>query len=150
MPPYRRTSGAPPLLFDRLADGAPPRLHDADALRASVARELADLFNTRTPLPIDVLERRPTRTAIDYGIPDFSAFPLGDSSAMARLAQNIRAAVLAYETRLHDPEIELRPDPRNLGSMIAVLRGVLHIEQRRMPVSFELPVGGSADGADGD
>jgi type VI secretion system lysozyme-related protein len=157
---YRRSRGASPLLFERLVDprftpamsagsrtsNAPTRLHTIEDLSASIARELEDLFNTRTPLPIDGLERRQKRTAIDYGIPDLSAFPLGEHEAVQRLARHIEEAVLAFEPRLQEPAVAILPDPRSAGAMIAVIRGTVRLEKMRVPVSFEMKLPGASVG----
>jgi type VI secretion system lysozyme-like protein len=143
------------LLFERLveptrssketrpgrADPGPPRLYDADDLRASIGRELSQLLNTRAPVPIDTLERR-TRSAIDYGIPDLSAFPIGEQGAMVRLERHIREAILAYEPRLRDPVVQIERSTQAAGVLTAVVRGVPEAgTMRGMPVTFELLLG---------
>jgi type VI secretion system protein ImpF len=160
---YRRSRGAPPLLFERLVEpGAVPaatagprppdeatRLHDLADLSTSIGRELEDLLNTRTPLPIEILERRRPRTAIDYGIPDLSSFPLGEHEAVRRLARHLESVVLAFEPRLNDPSVAILPDPCSAGALIAVIRGTVRLDKMRVPVSFEMklparPVGQDA------
>ena len=149
---YRRIRGARPLLFERLREtigealpnnpGATQgsgMLHDEDALRGSIAGALSDLFNTRVPLPIEVLEQR-ERSAIDYGIPDLSAFPVGENEAIARLARHLRDAIAAYEPRLMDPSIAIERVPRRPRTLIAVVRGTIEIHMMRRPVVFELPL----------
>lgn len=154
MATYQRSIGVRPLLFERLVEydglpsdmshSGPSRMHDESALRASVARELSDLLNTRVPLPIDVLEQR-ARSAIDYGIPDLSAFPRGQHEAMVRLAHHIRSAILAYEPRLHAPAVEIGHTGPNPEILTVIVRGTLHMGMMRVPVTFELPLGTGAD-----
>ncbi len=127
---FRRTRASRPLLFERLVgpaqtepdDPGPPRLHDGQALHASIARELGDLLNTRVPIPISMLEGR-VRSTIDYGIPDLSAFPTGEHAAMERLAWHVREAIRAYEPRLRDPELEILRDGQNADSLSVIVRG---------------------------
>jgi type VI secretion system lysozyme-like protein len=144
MTSYRRVPGVAPPLFDRLVDNRPlsepPHLHDSEALRASIARELSDLLNTRVPVSISELEQRARRTAIDYGIPDLTAFPPGEHAQAARLAEHLAAAVRAYEPRLRDPSVRLVPNAGQAGTSLAELRGTMHLETRRVPVSFAVPL----------
>ena len=159
---YRRTRGSRPLLFERLIESVhvtatqqrdpsepgPPRLHNADDLRASIAREITRLLNTRVPVPIEVLERR-VRSTIDYGIPDLSAFPPRDQNAMVRLARHVRDAITAYEPRLRNPVVEIKGSSQNAGMMMLTIRGVPEMgTMRGMPMSFEMLLGSSPAGAD--
>ena len=131
-----------------LTDPGPPRLHDEEQLRASVEHELKALLNTRAPLPIDVLERR-ARSAIDYGIPDLSAFPIGEHDAMNRLARHVRDAIAVYEPRLLDPVVEIGRTVQSAQTLSVIVRGALETgTMRRMPVTFELVQGDFE--ADGD
>jgi type VI secretion system protein ImpF len=146
---FKRTRASRPLLFERLiapardaldgqADPGPPRLHDEKALRASIEHELADLLNTRAPVPIETLEQR-TRTAIDYGIPDLSAFPIGEHAAMERLKQHVRSAILAYEPRLRDPAVEIVRGGQNAESLTVLVRGTTEGgAMHDMPMTFKL------------
>jgi type VI secretion system lysozyme-like protein len=151
----QRPRGTRPLLFERLigsarsasgietdlANSEPSRMHNAEALRASVGRELMDLLNTRAPLPIDQLEGR-TRTAIDYGIPDLSAFPIGEISAMARLTRHVRDAIAAYEPRLRNPVVTIDPMTRSGAALTVTVSGELESGTiRNMPVTFALVPG---------
>jgi type VI secretion system lysozyme-like protein len=148
MTSYRRVLGVVPPLFDRLVDNPPPNepshLHDTEALRTSIARELSDLLNTRVPVPISELEQRKRRTAIDYGIPDLTAFPPGEHAQTVRLADHLVAAVRAYEPRLRDPSVRLVPNAEQAGTSRAEFRGSMHLETRRVPVSFVVSLGNEA------
>ena len=154
---FHFTPGSRPLLFERLVASPQPsvggpldrpgqkpsRLLDEDALRASVAHELADLLNTRAPIPIHVLEGR-IRSTIDYGIPDLSAFPLGEHDATTRLAMHLRKAILAYEPRLSDPVVEIARGVGSADTMSILVRGALQVGMMRVPVVFNLSLGGAA------
>jgi type VI secretion system protein ImpF len=143
-----RSVGAPALIFERLAQpldqrGAPvevARNHDTAALRDSVARELRTLLNTRVSLDIDTLEAR-ERTTIDYGIPDLSAFPLGNSEAMSRLARHISRTISVYEPRLRVRDVVLEPLPGHRDAMLAQISGNIEVGTIVEPVSFALAVG---------
>ncbi len=163
---YRRRHGSRPLFFERLvqADHDPGHgergpdspeagptaglLHDQQALRASIARELADLFNTRVPIAIDDLERR-DRSTVDYGIPDLSAFPVGEDAAMARLARHLHDAIVAYEPRIKLPSVAIRPAAAPRAPLVAVVSGAIELHMMRTPVMFELPLEPAGAGDDG-
>jgi type VI secretion system lysozyme-like protein len=148
----RRARFSRPLLFERLvgpprtaaqteqagAGAGPPRLHDVHDLRASIERELTDLLNTRAPLPIEALEGR-ARSAIDYGVPDLSAFPAGQSDAMDRLARHLRDAVAAYEPRLRDPMVQIERDGRSADALTVIVQGSIETgTMHDMKVTFRL------------
>jgi type VI secretion system protein ImpF len=143
-----RSVGAPALIFERLAQpldrhGAPvevARNHNTEALRESVARELRSLLNTRVSLDIDTLEAR-ERTTIDYGIPDLSAFPLGNSDAMARLARHISRTISVYEPRLRVHGVALEPLRGHRDAMLAKISGNIEVGTIVEPVSFAIAVG---------
>jgi type VI secretion system protein ImpF len=140
--------GAPALIFERLAQpldrqGAPaevPRNHDSGALRESVARELQSLLNTRVSLDIDTLEGR-ERTTIDYGIPDLSAFPLGNSEAIVRLTRHISRTISVYEPRLRVRDVALEPLRGHRDAMLARISGSIEVGTIVEPVTFAIAVG---------
>lgn len=144
----RRIEGARALLFERLMQpldrhGAPAavaRIHDIDALRNSVAAELRALLNTRVALDIDTLEAR-ERTTIDYGLPDLSAFPLGNSEAMSRLALHISRTISVYEPRLRVRDVTLEPVAGRRDTLIAHVSGNIVAGTIVEPVSFAVAVG---------
>ncbi len=145
---YQPVRGSRPLLFERLvgparsameseSDHGPPRMHGEQELLVSLRRELSDLLNTRAPLAIQELELR-VRSTIDYGIPDLSAFPVGQNDAMERLAKHLADAIKVYEPRLHDPVVEIGRLAANTASLSIIVRGTLeHGTMRNMPVTFE-------------
>ena len=143
----RRTHGAPALLFERLAHpvdirgtGDPPaRVHDAEGLRNSVLRQLRCLLNTRVPLDIDTLEER-ERTTIDYGMPDLSAFPLGNSDAMARLERHVARTISVYEPRLRVRGVTIEVFAGRRSALLARVSGSIEVGAIVEPVSFAIAV----------
>jgi type VI secretion system lysozyme-like protein len=143
----RRTPGAPALLFERLADpvdrrsaaDVSARVHDTEGLRNSVLRQLRSLLNTRVPLDIDTLEGR-ERTTIDYGIPDLSAFPLGNSDAMARLARHISRTISVYEPRLRVGDVTMEAFAGRRDALVARVSGNIEVGAIVEPVSFAIAV----------
>jgi type VI secretion system lysozyme-like protein len=144
----RRTQGARALLFERLGQpldrsGAPAAvacIHDAEGLRNSVREQLIELLNTRVPLDIETLEAR-ERTTIDYGLPDLSAFPLGDSNAMARLGRHIARTISVYEPRLCVRDVTLDPPAGRKGALVARVSGDIKVGAVVEPASFAIAVG---------
>jgi type VI secretion system protein ImpF len=143
-----RSVGAPALIFERLRQpldrqGAPAevsRIHDIEGLRDSVARELQSLLNTRVSLDIDTLEAR-ERTTIDYGIPDLSAFPLGNNEAILRLTRHISRTISVYEPRLRVRNVSLEPLRGHRDAMLARVSGNIEVGTIVEPVSFAIAVG---------
>jgi type VI secretion system protein ImpF len=144
----RRIDGARALLFERLTQpldrhGAPltvAQIHGIDGVRDSVARELQALLNTRVALDIDTLEQR-ERTTIDYGIPDLSAFPLGNNEAMSRLARHISRTITVYEPRLRVRDVALEPVAGRRDALTARVSGNITVGTVVEPVSFAIAVG---------
>lgn len=144
----RRTQGARPLIFERLAQpldrsgtaAAVPRVHDANGLRNSVREQLTQLLNTRVPFDIDTLEAR-ERTTIDYGLPDLSAFPLGNSEAMSRLARHISRTIAVYEPRLCVHDVILDRPAVLERAVVARVIGDIKIGAVIDPVTFAIGVG---------
>jgi type VI secretion system protein ImpF len=140
----RRSVGAPALIFERLAQPldsqgatAVVRIHDTEGVRNSVLRQLRSLLNTRVPLDIDTLEGR-ERTTIDFGIPDLSAFPLGNSDAMARLASHISRTISVYEPRLRVGGVTLEASTGRRDALVARVSGNIEVGAIVEPVSFAL------------
>lgn len=139
----RIVHGARALLFDRLVDTdravahepRPRRTLDPAGLRASLARELDRLLNTRTPLAFDALERRP-RSTLDYGIPDLSLFWPFDADSEARLIAVIERTIAAFEPRLGHPRVTLERLAGERRSLLAMVTGELTIGTLVEPVSF--------------
>ncbi|HEY2539687.1 MAG TPA: type VI secretion system baseplate subunit TssE [Stellaceae bacterium] len=153
----RRTQGAPTLIFERLAEPVDrrgalktvARVHDAEGLRDSVLQQLRYLLNTRVPLDIDTLETR-VRTTIDYGIPDLSAFALGNSDAMARLTRHVARTISVYEPRLRVREVVLEAIAGQRDALTARVSGSIEVGDIVEPVSFAVDVGTALNERDAD
>jgi type VI secretion system lysozyme-like protein len=148
----RRTQGAPALIFERLAQPvdrqrAVVRVHDTEGVRNSVLRELQSLLNTRVALDIDTLEAR-ERTTIDYGIPDLSAFPPGDSDAMARLGRHIARTISFYEPRLRFADVTIEAFAGRRDALVARVSGSIEAGDIIEPVSFAIAVAETPDEPD--
>ncbi|GIV53612.1 MAG: hypothetical protein KatS3mg039_0130 [Candidatus Kapaibacterium sp.] len=135
--PFLRTKA---LLFERLS----PTLDENPAtqsgyigleeVKRSIIEQLGYLFNTRTaPPPPDQLTGSGTAqplTVLDYGVPDFSAWSVGDMSKMRMLVRSIEQAITAFEPRLRAVRAELvDTNPSSLEQALHIrLSAQLHVE----------------------
>jgi type VI secretion system protein ImpF len=148
MHPSRPAPVAPALLFDRLADHervhacepVPLRALDAEALRASVLRELGDLLDTRCPVANGELQGRP-RTTLEYGVPEGPCDHPGEGARHDEMAERIRAAVAAYEPRLRQPRVTVLLVEGRSRALRAQVEAELAAGTARVPVRFALDVG---------
>ncbi|MFZ4408570.1 MAG: type VI secretion system baseplate subunit TssE [Paracraurococcus sp.] len=127
-------------LFDRLAAAAPPA-----GLRASVQRELEALLNTRLPLTLDEAAALPAGV-LTYGLPDLSAFPMGQEAARVRLARYLEAAVAVFEPRLAGPRVEVVVDS-GPDAMLVVVSGRLGDGPVDVRARIARPLAGTRDAA---
>ncbi|HEU0297807.1 MAG TPA: type VI secretion system baseplate subunit TssE [Longimicrobium sp.] len=148
IPSSRPAPPAPALLFDRLADGdlaarqerVPLRALDGEQLRASVLRELGDLLDTRSAFTEAELQRR-ARTTLEYGVPGGGPAYPADAASRGDLAARMQAAIAAYEPRLRDAEVTVRPVDGRPLELVAQVRAVLAAGTAPVPVGFTLPLG---------
>lgn len=126
------TTGARPLLFERLAGTAQtPRL-DRQALAASVREELLRLLNSRRAGP----PRTSPPTVLDYGLGDWSGLHASNPDDRRRIAREIRAAVTHFEPRLQLGEVEVRLVAGQPRSLSILLSGRLRQDGQEWPVAF--------------
>ena len=143
MPTSERYSRVP--LFERLCDAHPEQTHEqpplrmlaAAALRASVARELVLLFNVRSATG----ERNRVLSAIDYGLPDWSALSAANPFDRATIARGMVRAVAAFEPRLRLPQVTVMPSCDGPQSLYLRLTGWLAGEEEANPVAFGIELG---------
>jgi type VI secretion system protein ImpF len=108
----RNTGGARALLFERLVDTelhrkeeSPPfRVLSRRELLKSVSRELGQLLNSRCPIPLHLLGEV-ERTAINYGIPDFTSLSAQSSDDRKLIASIIGQTIAAFEPRLRNVRV---------------------------------------------
>jgi type VI secretion system protein ImpF len=136
-------AGARALLFDRLVDlhpeedegERPLRILNRDQMRASVRRELERLLNTRCSLPLHGLGEA-ERSVINYGIPDFSSLSAQNADDHALIASIISKTISAFEPRLSQVRVEVRPAENEEGRLWLSIEGVMAIDLFNEPVSF--------------
>ena len=136
-------------LFDRLASSEAPGGVGAflllpEHLEASIARELSRLFNTRCRLsPSEMGES--TGTAIDYGIPDFSALSPRNEEDRAAIEKSLVQAVGFYEPRMSNVAVKVSEVAGRGDRAIATVSGDVRIGLKAQRVSFALNMNPSRD-----
>jgi len=143
----RDIHGIVPSLLDRLLDDNPDeqqepitsRFQDVRDLRASVARDLENLLNTRR----EALDELPTefanvnRSLLVYGLPDFTAFNLLDPSDLDRLRRAIENAIANFEPRLQLVRAQMEPLQPNDRAVRFRIEAMLRIDPTPEPVVFD-------------
>jgi type VI secretion system lysozyme-like protein len=140
------TRGVRALLFERLAGcepGAAPearpfRVHDGDALRASVAREVSRLLNTRVPAPAP---GPAGRTVIDYGLADWTHAAALDTGARAALEAQVRHSLDAFEPRLRVRAVHAQTVTGRERTLTIEIDAMLVVEGGEEPFCFPVRVG---------
>ena len=144
--------GGRALLFERLADSVPQtsweearpfRVHDVQALKVSVARELGRLLNTRRH------GARPggggeEMTVLDYGVPDFSSLSAASGDDQRRLAETVAAAVAAFEPRLRGVCVRVERLRQEDHALLLRVEARLVVGTLAEPVSFPVLVRGKS------
>lgn len=133
----------PPLL-DRLFDDdpasqvEPDRPYDGDALTASVARDLTDLFNTRRSpqeLPLEAPEAE--KSVLAYGLPDLTNLNPRSERDRTRLVQLMEEAARTFEPRLTRIRVELASEDALTGHLRFRLDALLKVLPRPIEVTFD-------------
>lgn len=108
--------------------GAAERLTLAQ-LKASVARDLENLLNTRVALAPSLLEGLPlcSESIINYGMLDFAALSLASSDDRKRICTSLQHAIACFEPRLHNVEAQLLVDARATRQLDFVITGTLRV-----------------------
>jgi type VI secretion system protein ImpF len=136
-------------LFDRFAPPEGPGgtgafLLTPEQLEASIARDLARLFNSRSRVSLSEMDAS-TGTVIDYGIPDFSALSARRGEDCELLQRALAQAVGFYEPRLRAVKVKVGP-VADRGDVAAVtISGDMTIGMVHQRVSFALNLNPSRD-----
>ncbi|RAR65739.1 type VI secretion system protein ImpF [Paraburkholderia unamae] len=139
-------NGTPMPLFDRLGAQGEAYLPDEDALRASIARDLARLLNTRARQPYEAWLAG-DGSAIDYGLPDFSARTLRSGADREAIAAAVARAIAWFEPRLVDVAVGFNETDRHANDAVLTIRATMRAGERISHVAFEL-AGGALSIAD--
>lgn len=136
--------GALAPLFDRLAsvdDAAlPVVLESQQSLQDSIQRELAALFNTRSPLALSDYAAQ-AHSVLEYGIPDFTAVDAVNFEQLQQLGTALRTAVERYEPRLQDVTLEIEAARGQPAAAVVRLSALARLGMQLRPLEFELLLG---------
>jgi type VI secretion system protein ImpF len=149
MSAFANSSSSIPL-FDRIAepDGftqdGPTAL--ADALRASIARDLARLLNTRSRLGFEAFAEC-EGSVLDYGMPDFTARSMESGEDRDAIAAAMARAIALFEPRLANVTVHLAPASVTRRAPPVAIRGEMRAGAAVHHVAFELAAD-AAVGAD--
>lgn len=141
------SGGARALLFERLEGCGPPgsppeahpfRVHDAESLRRSVAREVTRLLNTRCVPPAPGPR---ARTVLDYGLSDWSPAHALDAAARAALEAEARRSIEAFEPRLRRVRVSAETLTGRERALLVRVDAVLAVDGGEEPFSFPVTVG---------
>jgi type VI secretion system protein ImpF len=134
-------SGSPMPLFDRLAASGEAQLAGADALRASIGRELARLLNTRSRLTFDEFAES-DGSVIDYGVPDYSDRSLHSGPDRDAIVATIARAISLFEPRLVDVDVAFAFPAAHPQRAILTISAQMRAGQSVTHVAFELAANG--------
>jgi type VI secretion system lysozyme-like protein len=136
-------------LFDRFLEEeadygfrGPLRVYSTDMLSESVQRELDRVLNSRSPTPLEELERREW-TTLDYGLPDYTGWFTHSRTSQTRLAKLIERTIRAYEPRLREPRVRVEPREGSDRSLDVFISGSVKVGMVMEPISFPLVIRGS-------
>jgi type VI secretion system protein ImpF len=130
-------------LFDRLCApvlAAAPSGHllqGAD-LKASIARDLERLLNTRNGLTIDEAHGIEA-SVLTYGIPDILALGVQPDGGQA-LADLVRRAITSFEPRLCDVSVQAEPDERYPDRARLLITAAVAVGRQLERVDFDIGV----------
>ena len=143
----RGTRDIVPSLLDRLIDDNPDialespgqRFQDVSAFRATVARDLETLLNTRRELLYDLGAEfgEVNRSLLVYGLPDFTAFNLLDVGDLTRLRRAIESAIANFEPRLQRVRVAMEPPNQNDRAVHFRIDALLRVDPAPEPVTFD-------------
>lgn len=122
-----------------------PRLESFNetALRATVRRDLAWLFNTTNIESLVDLDRYPhvRESVLNFGLSDLAGRTLDRRTVLAR-AREIRRAIRLFEPRLAKEGLAVDPieDPDDPHSLTYLIQGSIGAAVHAMPVKFRTEV----------
>lgn len=113
--------------------------YSLEQLRASVARDVESLLNSRSALDFDVLIDTPhaRRSVICFGIRDFVGRVLTNSEEQRHIAASLSHAIESFEPRLRQVHIEFHQRPGVMNSLAFTIRAMLLAHPAAEPVSFD-------------
>ncbi|KKB65343.1 type VI secretion protein [Robbsia andropogonis] len=136
-----------PSLLDKLFDDDVRRSAASSALRtlsveelkATVARDVEALLNTRTPLSEADLETLPEckQSVLTYGLQDFSGLSLASYYDRTFICDAIQQAIAWHEPRLQEVKVSLELKEQATSALYFAIQALLVVHPAEEPVSFD-------------
>lgn len=131
-------------LFDRLCApvlaatplGSPPQ---GDNLKASIARDLERLLNTRNGLTLEEAFGSGS-SVMSYGIPDILGLGSQPDACQA-VADLVQRAITSFEPRLREVTVRAQPDEGNPDRVRLTITAAVAIGRQMRRVNFDVAVG---------
>lgn len=134
-----------PSLFDRLfdeagtSDAGTQRLHSVTELKASVARDLESLLNSRRGMKESSLARYPLvrRSVAAFGMDDFVSLSLLSPDDRLFICRSIERAIADHESRLRKVRVGITSNGSSLQKLHFSIEGWLVLLPDQEPVHFD-------------
>lgn len=129
-------------LFDRLgavessAPGA-GALQSPEQLQWSIARELAQLLNTRSVRSAAAFMQC-AGTTLDYGVPDLGHLSSQSQQDLHQLEAIVKKAIGFFEPRLRNVQVHASLPEHRAGSPSLAISGLVTIAMKLRQLNFEL------------
>lgn len=142
----KKRQNAQASVLDRLVDTEPHlsreavqrRLFDSEQIRASVARDLENLLNTRRRITVPPPGFEELNRSLHvYGLPDFSSENPRSPLFQRRLLQTIEQTIDRFEPRLRNVAVRLDTSSQRDRVFSFRISGVLVVEPLSEPVVFD-------------
>lgn len=132
-------------ILDRLLvdlEGVPEGVtltYSLDQLRASVARDVEALLNSRSAIDFEMLLDFPQarKSVVCFGIRDFVGRVLSNSEEQSHIGASLSHAIASFEPRLRDVRIEFHRHQGAMNSLAFTIRALLLAHPSAEPVSFD-------------
>jgi type VI secretion system protein ImpF len=133
-------------ILDRLIDHEPglskepvqSRYSSVSQIRASVIRDLENLFNTKRQItPVPSVFKEVNRSLFVYGLNDFTSQNPKSPSVRQQLRQDIEKTVNCFEPRLKNVTVHLEKPTQNERSLKFRITALLVIDPISEPITFD-------------
>jgi type VI secretion system protein ImpF len=136
-----------PTLLDRMFDDAPWLTGEAEPLRqwnveelkASVARDLEAMLNSRAGRTAEHVQSFPNvaHSLVTFGMCDFVGRSLANPVDRSYICRTIETAINTHEPRLQGVRVSLMADTISVGRLHFSISAMLVVRPAQEPVSFD-------------
>lgn len=135
--------GFQPTLFERLltpsADNRDVYHWNISDVKASIARDIEELLNTRTMHSKHGLEEYPLvkKSVLNFGILDFVGLSTANPLHRDHICRAIQQTICDQESRLSFVQVSMHIDSDQVGSLFLTIKAVLNLKPLQEPVVFD-------------